>query len=133
MRERVDTAVIGAGQAGLSTSFHLTRLGVEHVLLERGEVGNTWRTERWDGFYLNTPKFTQQLPGLEYAGPDPDAFSSLEETLPYFDEYAKLLTAPVRTGVNVAALRPAGDRLRLEVGDDAIEAKRVVVATGAYQ
>jgi cation diffusion facilitator CzcD-associated flavoprotein CzcO len=73
MPERVDTVVIGAGQAALATSFHLTRRGREHVVLERGEIANTWRSERWDGFYLNTPRWTQALPGGEYAGPDPDA------------------------------------------------------------
>lgn len=133
MPETLDTVVVGAGQAGLATSYHLSELGVEHVLLERGEIANTWRTERWDGFHLNTPKFSQRLPGLEYAGPEPDAFSSLAETLAYFDQYAKLITAPVRTGVAVSALRPVGERLRLAVGDDAIDALHVVVASGAYQ
>ena len=81
MRDRHETIVIGAGQAGLSVSNHLSRRGLEHVVLERGDVGDSWRTKRWDGFYLNTPKFTQQLPGYEYSGPEPDAFSSLSETI----------------------------------------------------
>jgi len=102
-------------------------------VLERGEVANTWRTERWDGFHLNTPKFSQQLPGLEYAGPEPDAFSSLAETLAYFDEYASLIDAPLRTGITVTALRPVDGLLRLSLGEDAIDARHVVVATGAYQ
>ena len=68
MSELVDTVVVGGGQAGLATSHHLARLGVEHVVLERGRVGETWRRERWDGFYLNTPNWTLQLPGGEYAG-----------------------------------------------------------------
>ena len=133
MPETLDTVVLGAGQAGLATSYHLSRRGIEHVVLERGEVANSWRTERWDGFHLNTPKFSQQLPGLEYDGPEPDAFSSLAETLSYFDEYAKLIAAPIRTGVAVSALRQVGERFRLSIGDDAIDAARVVVATGAYQ
>jgi putative flavoprotein involved in K+ transport len=60
--DRLHTIVIGAGQAGLATSYHLTQRGIEHLVLERGQVANTWRTERWDGFYLNTPKYTQRLP-----------------------------------------------------------------------
>jgi cation diffusion facilitator CzcD-associated flavoprotein CzcO len=82
MPESVDTVVIGAGQAGLATSYHLARLGREHVVLERGEVANTWRTERWDGFYLNTPRWTQALPGHEYDGPDPEASPRWTRRLP---------------------------------------------------
>ena len=74
MSGQIDTVVIGAGQAGLATSYHLTQSGREHVVLERGDVADTWRTKRWDGFYLNTPKWTQALPGHEYDGPEPDAF-----------------------------------------------------------
>ena len=88
MSGQIDTVVIGAGQAGLATSYHLTQSGREHVVLERGDVADTWRTKRWDGFYLNTPKWTQQLPGYEYDGPEPDAFASLQETVSYLDEYA---------------------------------------------
>lgn len=133
MPERVDTVVIGAGQAGLATSYHLTRLGREHVVLERGEIANTWRTERWDGFYLNTPRWTQALPGHEYGGPESDTFSSLEETIAYLDEYATAIAAPVRTGAEVRRLRVAGGSLHMELGGDALEAANVVVATGAYQ
>jgi putative flavoprotein involved in K+ transport len=103
------------------------------VVLERGEVANTWRTERWDGFYLNTPRWTQALPGGEYAGPDPEAFSSLEETIAYLDGYATAIAAPVRTGVEVRRLSVAGAGLRLELNGDALEAANVVVASGAYQ
>ena len=66
--ERVDTIVIGAGQAGLAASFFLTQHGREHLVLERGAVGETWRSQRWDGFYLNTPNWSLQLPGAAYDG-----------------------------------------------------------------
>jgi putative flavoprotein involved in K+ transport len=131
--ERVETAVIGAGQAGLATSYFLTEHGREHVVLERGEVANTWRAERWDGFYLNTPKFTERLPGHEYRGPEPDAFSSLAETIAYLDGYAASIGAPVRTGTPVKSLRLDGGTFVLELDDETIEASNVVVATGAYQ
>jgi putative flavoprotein involved in K+ transport len=133
MPERIETVVIGAGQAGLAVSYHLTQRGREHVVLERGQVGNTWRTERWDGFYLNTPKFTQQLPGNEYRGAEPDSFSSLEETITYFEEYAEMFSAPIRTGVHISGLRLDARGFRVEVEDGVLEAANVVVATGAYQ
>jgi putative flavoprotein involved in K+ transport len=133
MSERVDTVVIGAGQAGLSASYHLTRAGREHVVLERGEVADSWRHRRWDAFFLNTPKFTQQLPGFEYSGSEPEAFSSRDETIAYLDDYAGSFSAPVRTGVEVTALRRVGGELEVVAADETLRARNVVVATGAYQ
>jgi putative flavoprotein involved in K+ transport len=133
MTELINTVVIGGGQAGLAASYHLTQAGREHVVLERGEIADTWRTKRWDGFFLNTPKWTQQLPGHEYDGPEPEAFSSLPETISYLDEYAEAIAAPVRTGVNVTRVRPVSDGLEVEVNDELLHAQNVVVATGAYQ
>ena len=133
MSGRIETVVIGAGQAGLATSYHLTQAGREHVVLERGDVADTWRTKRWDGFYLNTPKWTQALPGHEYTGPEPDAFASLGETIAYLEEYAASFAAPVRTGVEVTSLRVAADALEVEAGDELLRATNVVIATGAYQ
>ena len=122
---------MGAGQAGLATSFFLTELGREHVVLERGRIANTWHTERWDGFYLNTQKFTERLPGHEYRGPEPDAFSSLAEAIAYLEGYAEKTAAPVRTNAAVRRLRSRADGFLLDVDDDVVEARNVVVATGA--
>ena len=133
MTERIDTVVIGAGQAGLSASYHLSQAGREHVVLERGEVADSWRNRRWDGFYLNTPKFTQQLPGFEYDGPEPEAFSSRDETISYLDDYAGSFSAPVRAGVEVVALRREDGGLQVEAAGETLRARNVVVATGAYQ
>lgn len=133
MPERADTVVIGAGQAGLATSYHLTRLGREHIVLERGELANTWRTECWDGFHLNTPRWTQALPGHEYDGPDPGAFSSLAETISYLDDYAAAIAAPVRAAAEARRLTVSNGAFRVEVDGDALDAASVVVATGAYQ
>lgn len=132
MPERVDTIVIGAGQAGLSTSYHLTLRGREHVVLERGQVGDTWRTKRWDGFYLNTPNWAQRLPGHEYKGPEPDAFSSRAEVVSYLDDYARAIPAPVRTGVAVSAVRQDAEGFHVETGDGELRARNVIVAAGAY-
>jgi putative flavoprotein involved in K+ transport len=133
MAERIETVVVGGGQAGLAVSHFLSQADREHVVLERGDVANTWRTQRWDGFYLNTPKWTQQLPGYEYAGPEPDAFSSLDETVTYLAGYAESIRAPLRTGVNVTRLRPVGGELELEANGELLHGRSVVVATGAYQ
>ena len=125
--------VIGAGHAGLATSYHLTQRGREHVVLERGRVGETWRSERWDNFVLNTPNWAQQLPGFEYRGPDPDAFAPRAEVIAYLEGYARAIGAPVRSGVAVARVRRSDGRMLVDTSDGVIEADNVVVAAGAYQ
>jgi putative flavoprotein involved in K+ transport len=134
MGERVETIVIGGGQAGLAVSYHLTRHGREHVVLERGRVAETWRTQRWDGFLLNTPNFFLQLPGDPYSGEDPDAFLTRDETIAYLERYADHVGAPVREGVHVTALRAATEGgYELDTNNGGLEAENVVVATGAFQ
>ena len=134
MSEHMDTLVVGGGQAGLSASYALTRHGVEHAVLERGRVGQTWRAERWDSFMLNTPNWAQQLPGYAYAGPDPDGFAPLAEVIDYLEGYAASFEAPVREGVEVTALRAgAGGGFELETSAGLLQAQTVIVATGAYQ
>ena len=100
MIESAQTVVIGAGQAGLATSYFLTQGGHKHVVLERGRVGETWRT-RWDGFRLNTPNWAQQLPGYAYSGDEPDGFAPLAEVLKYLESYAASFGAPVRDNAGV--------------------------------
>ena len=133
MSERLDTVVVGAGQAGLSASYFLTGRAREHVVLERGRIGETWRSERWDGFHLNTPRWTQQLPGHEYSGQEPDGFAPLAELIEYVEGYARSFAAPVREGVTVTALRPRGAGYLLETSGGEIEARNVVFASGAFQ
>lgn len=130
---RVDTVVIGAGQAGLSASYWLTRHGRDHLVLERGRVGETWRSQRWDGFYLNTPNWTQRLPGFEYQGPEPDAFASLAETIECLESYRASFGAPVRENVEVTRVRRDGPGFVIETSADSFAARHVVIAAGAYQ
>lgn len=133
MSERVDVAVIGGGQAGLATSHELGAAGVEHVILERGEVGQTWRG-RWDTFCLVTPNWTVRLPGHPYDGPDPDGYLPRDEIVTHLERYASAFDAPVRDGVDVTALRPApGGGFALHTSAGELRARAVVVATGAYQ
>jgi putative flavoprotein involved in K+ transport len=131
--QSVDTIVIGAGQAGLATSYFLTQQGRPHIVLERGRVGERWRSERWDGFVLNTPNWGQQLPGFHYAGDEPDAFAPLDEVISYLERYAASFGAPVREETRVTAVRRHGDGFDVEAGDDAYAARNVVVAAGSYQ
>lgn len=131
--ERVDVAVIGGGQAGLATSHELTEAGVEHVVLERARLGETWRN-RWESFCLVTPNWTVRLPGHHYDGDDPDGFMLRDEIVAYLERYAAGFDAPVREGVDVTSLaaEPHGGFL-LQTSDGELRARSVVVATGAYQ
>jgi putative flavoprotein involved in K+ transport len=131
--ERVETVVIGAGQAGLAASHWLTQHDREHVVLERGRVGETWRSQRWDGFVLNTPNWGQQLPGFHYAGVEPDAFAPLPEVIEYLEEYAQSFGAPVRERVDVSHVRGRDGRFHVVTTEGELDARNVVVAAGAYQ
>jgi putative flavoprotein involved in K+ transport len=128
-----EVVVIGGGQAGLSTSYHLSRLRIEHVVVERGRVANTWRTARWDGFHLNTPNWATQLPGMAPSHSNPDAFAPLADVISSLEGYAERIHAPLRTGVNVTALRQSASGFELDVDGDSVLARAVVVATGAFQ
>jgi cation diffusion facilitator CzcD-associated flavoprotein CzcO len=131
--EHIPVVVVGGGQAGLATSRELTQAGVEHVVLERGRVGQTWRG-RWDSFCLVTPNWTVQLPGYPYDGDDPDGFMPRDEIVAYLERYASAVGVPVREGVGVDSLATV-DGGGLVVGTTAgeIRVDDVVLATGAYQ
>src|ERR1700694_2994125 len=119
MTERVDVVVVGAGQAGLSISYELTHAGVEHVVLERSRVAESWRS-RWDSFCLVTPNWTVNLPGLPYSGTDPDGFMPRDELVAYLAAYARGFRAPVREGVEATELVPregGGFLLRTSAGE----------------
>src|SRR2546425_5845221 len=132
MGERVEVVVVGGGQAGLAVSHELAAVGVEHLVLERGRVGQTWR-DRWDSFCLVTPNSTVQLPGGAYAGDDPDGFMPRDEIVRHLETYAASFAAPVREGVDVTALEAAETGFGLGTSDGELQADVVVVCTGAYQ
>jgi putative flavoprotein involved in K+ transport len=125
--------IVGAGQAGLSLSHELTAAGVEHIVLERGRVGETWRG-RWDSFCLVIPNWTVQLPGGRYRGDNPDGFMPRSQIVDHLVAYAERFHAPVREGVTVTSLEAADNGtflLRTAAGD--IRARDVVLASGGYQ
>lgn len=131
MTVRTDTLIIGAGQAGLALSRHLTELGRDHLLLERGRVAERWRSERWDSLTLLTPNWQTRLPGYRYQGPDPDGFMTRDELVGFLDAYAASFDAPVVSGVTVTAVEPAEDGGWLASTDQGgYAASQVVVATG---
>ncbi|MBY5164379.1 NAD(P)-binding domain-containing protein [Salsipaludibacter albus] len=124
--------IVGAGQAGLAMSQRLSHHGVEHVLLERGTVANSWRTERWDSLRLLTPNWMTRLPGPTTAvGEDPDGFMRAGQVVTMLDDYRRAIDAPVVTGVTVTAVRRAGTGYVVESPQGRWEAAAVVVATGA--
>ena len=132
MRDRIAALVIGAGQAGLAMSRQLARHGIEHLVLERGEVAQAWRAERWDSLRLLTRNWQRRLPGLaDPGGADPDGFATAAETAAFLARYAELIAAPVLTGTAVTALRPAGDGYLVRTGRGDWQARAVVIATGA--
>lgn len=133
MAEEKGVVVVGAGQAGLAVSCRLTEAGVEHVVLEKGRVGETWRG-RWDSFCLVTPNWTVQLPGYPYDGQEPDGYMARDEVVAYLERYAAARAVPVREGVEVSALRRNRDgAFAVETSDGPLSAATVVLTTGAYQ
>jgi putative flavoprotein involved in K+ transport len=101
--QELDVVIIGAGQAGLAVSYELMQDGVEHVVLERGRVGQTWRGW-WDGLHLISPNWSVRLTGHAYDGDDPDGFMSRDEIVAWLERYAQRFGAPVREGIDVVSL-----------------------------
>ena len=123
--------IIGAGHAGLAMSRCLTERSIDHVVLERGEVAHSWRTERWDSLHLLTPNWQSRLPGYDYQGDDPDGYRALPEVIDFIAEYAKAIAAPVRTHTTVTSVRPteSGYLVRTDQGD--WRCRTLVLASGA--
>ena len=129
---RTTAVVIGAGHAGLAMSWWLARRSIDHVVLERGEIANTWRTERWDSLTLLTPNWQSRLPGYGYEGDDPDGFRTLEETVAFIERYAKVASAPLLTHCPVAPVPRTVDGFEVVTGQDTWHCKALVLATGAF-
>ncbi|MDL0433849.1 NAD(P)-binding domain-containing protein [Marinobacter sp. TBZ242] len=129
----VTAVVVGAGHAGLAMSHHLARHGIDHVILERGEVANAWRHQRWDSLRLLTPNWQTRLPGQIYTGPEPQGFMGMAELIAFLDDYARGLSAPLHTGTEVISVRQAEDGYRVMTDRGEWRCRAVVIATGACQ
>ncbi|HEX6937543.1 MAG TPA: NAD(P)-binding domain-containing protein [Actinomycetes bacterium] len=127
------TVVIGAGQAGLAVSHLLGRRGVDHVVLDRGRTGESWRSRRWDSLRLLTPNWMTRLPGAEYDGPDPAGFMAAAEVAGFLSNYARSSGAPVVEAAEVVAVRSLGDGYLVASTAGTWTARAVVIATGACQ
>jgi len=128
----LDAIVVGAGHAGLAVSYRLKAAGLDHVVLERGEVGETWRSQRWDSFALNTANWMNGLPGSPYEGDAPDAFALMPEWTRYLERYVRDHSLPVRTRTAVTDVRSDGPRtftVSTSAGQK-LRAKNVIVASG---
>jgi putative flavoprotein involved in K+ transport len=127
----VTAVIIGAGHAGLAMSRCLGERSIDHVLLERGEVANSWRTERWDSLHLLTPNWQSRLPGYGYSGDDPDGYRTLPEVIDFLAGYAKAISAPVRTHTTVTSVRGTDSGYLVRTGQGDWQCRVVVVASGA--
>ncbi|WP_413787201.1 flavin-containing monooxygenase [Pseudomonas sp. B21-053] len=132
---KTDTLIVGAGQAGVAMSEHLSKLGVPHLVLERNRIAERWRTGRWDSLVANGPAWHDRFPGMEFDDLSPDGFAPKERVADYFEAYAKKFNAPIRTGVDVLKVERNVGRpgFTIETSEGVIEANRVVAATGPFQ
>ena len=133
-----DVVVVGGGQAGLGVGYYLQAASRKFVIFERGRVGETWRSQRWDSFAVNTPNWANALPGDPYEGDERDGFYHRDELIEYFELYADKLALPVVEGVTVTAVEVNRDGFLVTCEDsagevDAVTAANVVVASGIMQ
>ncbi|MGV9711826.1 flavin-containing monooxygenase [Gordonia sp. NPDC003424] len=132
--EQIEVLIVGAGQAGIAMSEHLTAQGIPHLVLERDRVAERWRSWRWDSLVANGPAWHDRFPGMEFAI-DPDAFAGKEQVADYLAAYAQKFDAPIRTGVEVHSVRKNQGRpgFHVETSGGTIDTRFLVSATGAFQ
>ena len=127
---RTATVVVGAGHAGLAVSHCLAARGIDHVVIERGEVAHSWRTERWQSLRLLTPNWQTRVPGLAYDGDDPDGFMTMAEVVAFIERYARLVDPPLETGTTVESLTASGDGYEVVTDRGTWRSPTVVIASG---
>jgi putative flavoprotein involved in K+ transport len=133
--QKVEVLIVGAGQAGVAMSEHLSAGDVPHLVLERHRIAERWRTGRWDSLVANGPAWHDRFPGMEFSDVAPDAFATKDQVADYFTAYAEKIDAPIQTGVAVTSVRrnPDGPGFCAETSAGTVEARFVVAATGPFQ
>ncbi len=133
--DRIDTVIIGGGQAGLTMSHRLSTLGCPHVVLERAAIAERWRSERWDQLRFQFPNWAVRLPDFAFPHADPDGFAPRDDIVRFIEAYAAFIRAPVHCPVAVTGLRrlPNAGGFRVETAAGSLEAANVVLANGPYQ
>ena len=135
LTEKIDTVVVGAGQAGIAMSEHLSNANIPHLVLERSRIAERWRSERWDSLVANGPAWHDRFPNMEFPDFDPNGFPTKEQVADYFVAYADMINAPIHCGVEVIEVKRNNGRpgFRVETSHGVIEANNVVAATGPFQ
>ena len=135
MIEKIETLIVGGGQAGIAMSEHLSNYKIPHLVLERNRIAERWRSERWDSLVANGPAWHDRFPNMEFTDFDPDGFPSKEQVVDYFVAYADMINAPIHCGVEVIEVKRNNGRpgFRVETSQGVIEANNVVAATGPFQ
>lgn len=133
--QEIEVLVVGAGQAGVAMSEHLSSYGVPHLVVERHRIAERWRSERWDSLVTNGPVWHDRFPGLQFPDLDPDEFATKDQVADYFVAYAEKIGAPIRCGVEVTSVHKNAGRpgFRVATSDGVIDARYVVAATGPFQ
>ena len=134
MVKKIHTLIIGAGQAGLAASEHLTNHNIDHLILERDRVVESWKTSRWDSLVANGPAWHDKFPTLEFAELNQNSFASKDRVVEYFEEFAKKIKAPIMENINVLEVtKGSKNNFLIQTSDGEYEAKNVIAATGAFQ
>jgi len=128
---RIRCVIIGAGHCGLAMSRCLSENSIDHIVLERGEVANSWKHERWDSLRLLTPNWQARLPGYCYTGNDPDGYMTMPETIEFIEQYARHILAPIKQNTTVTSLSRDGSNYKVFTDQGSWECESVVVASGA--
>jgi len=131
----IDTLIIGAGQAGIAMSEHLTQQDVPHLVLEKNRIAEAWRSHRWDSLVANGPAWHDRFPGMTFPDAEPDSFIHKEKVADYFEAYVRKLSSPVLTGIEVTSVvrNPNGSGFIVETSEGTLKAQRIVSATGPFQ
>ena len=132
MARHASVIIIGGGQAGLSISYCLKQLDIDHIVFEKEKIAHSWRSKRWDTFCLVTPNWQCTLPGYHYPGSAPNGFMQRDEIVQYIEDYARHFDPPVQEGVTVSRVRRIDDRYEIATSQGDYTADQVVVATGGY-